>query len=137
MTTPEPPKISRIATAVWLLVVVWTGLILWAGSDNLSMAQTSRFLVPLLRWLMPDADGPTLWKVLFTLRKAAHLIEYVCKRNPIADPKAGVTRQLGADEAGRREPTQEAGSVSPGGEPVGVFAGQLLDDLHCRRSDRT
>jgi VanZ family protein len=76
MTTPASPKLSRTTAALWLLAVLWTGLILWAGSDDYSLAKTSRFLLPLLHWLLPDADGPTQWQVIFAIRKAAHLIEY-------------------------------------------------------------
>jgi VanZ family protein len=76
MTTPASPKISRTSAAIWLLAALWTGLILWAGSDSYSLAKTSRILLPLLRWLLPDADQRTHWDVIFAIRKAAHLIEY-------------------------------------------------------------
>jgi VanZ family protein len=76
MTTSTSPKITPTAAAIWLLVVLWTGLIIWAGSDSYSLAKTSRVLLPLLRWLLPDADPRTHWEVIFALRKAAHLIEY-------------------------------------------------------------
>ena len=76
MTTTPSPKITRSAAAVWLLALLWTGLVLWAGSDNLSASKTSRFLVPLVRWLLPDANPRTHWELIFAIRKAAHLIEY-------------------------------------------------------------
>jgi VanZ family protein len=76
MTTTAPPRITPTVATLWLLVALWTALILWAGSDNLSMSNSSRYLVPFLRWLLPDADSRTLWKVIVALRKAAHLIEY-------------------------------------------------------------
>jgi VanZ family protein len=76
MTTIGSPKISRATAAIWLLVVLWTGLVLWAGSDSYSVAKTSRFLVPLVRWLLPDANWQTQWEVIAGARKAAHLIEY-------------------------------------------------------------
>ena len=41
------------------------------GADH-----TSRFLGPLLRWLMPHAAPETLLQAHFLIRKAAHLTEY-------------------------------------------------------------
>jgi VanZ family protein len=76
MTTTASPKISHKAATFWLLALLWTGLILWAGSDSYSLAKTSRFLLPLVRWLLPDANSQIYWDVIFAIRKAAHLIEY-------------------------------------------------------------
>ena len=76
MTTTASPKITRTSAAIWLLAVLWTGLVLWAGSDSYSAAETSRYLLPLVRWLLPDANFRTHWEVIVAVRKAAHLIEY-------------------------------------------------------------
>ena len=70
------PKITRTSAAIWLLAVLWTGLVLWAGSSSYSAAETSRYLLPLVRWLLPDANFRTHWEVIVAVRKAAHLIEY-------------------------------------------------------------
>jgi VanZ family protein len=76
MTTTASPKISYKAATFWLLALLWTGLILWAGSDSYSLAKTSRILLPIVRWLLPNADFQTHWDVILAVRKAAHLIEY-------------------------------------------------------------
>jgi VanZ family protein len=76
MTTNRAPEISRKTAAQWSLVAAWTAFILWAGSDAYSADNTSRFLGPLVRWLLPDASPQTQEAWLFGLRKAAHVVEY-------------------------------------------------------------
>ena len=76
MTTTHSPTITRRAATRWLLAAAWTIVILWAGSDSYSAARTSRYLLPLVRWLLPDASFQTHWEVLVFLRKAAHVVEY-------------------------------------------------------------
>lgn len=51
-------------------------LIFSASTDLLSTQHTSRYLVPFLRWLMPDVSGSTIVQIHFFLRKAAHVTEY-------------------------------------------------------------
>lgn len=51
-------------------------LIFSASTDLLSTQHTSRYLVPFLRWLMPDVSGQTIIQIHFFLRKAAHVTEY-------------------------------------------------------------
>ena len=51
-------------------------LIYTASGDLLSSEHTSRFLVPFLRWLMPDISGATIAQINILLRKGAHLAEY-------------------------------------------------------------
>lgn len=51
--------------------------VIFACSTGLGGADhTSRFLGPLLRWLLPHAAPETLAEAHFLLRKAAHLAEY-------------------------------------------------------------
>ncbi len=71
-----PLKIERKAGRIWLLVLLWTGIILWAGGDEANAIATSRFLRPLLRWLMPDASYHELVRIHMGIRKGAHLAEY-------------------------------------------------------------
>jgi VanZ family protein len=52
------------------------GLIFSASSDALSSGHTSRLIGPLLRWLVPDISETDLDRVVFTVRKAAHVTEY-------------------------------------------------------------
>jgi VanZ family protein len=60
----------------WLWVVVWTGVVLWAGGEAASAATTSRFVGRLLHWLLPDASFETIARIHLLIRKGAHLGEY-------------------------------------------------------------
>jgi VanZ family protein len=42
----------------------------------LSAEQTSRFLVPFLRWLKPDISTEALAQIHFVMRKLGHIFEY-------------------------------------------------------------
>nr|MDQ3802826.1 VanZ family protein [Acidobacteriota bacterium] len=57
-------------------VVVWIGVIFFASTSGFSASNTSRIIRPLLLWLFPDIDEPTLAAVHLFVRKAAHFIEY-------------------------------------------------------------
>jgi VanZ family protein len=71
-----PLKIEWKAGRIWLLVLLWTGIILWAGGDEANLTATSRFFGPLLRWLLPDASPYELYRIHMVIRKGAHLAEY-------------------------------------------------------------
>jgi VanZ family protein len=60
----------------WLPVLIWLGLIFIGSTDVLSAEHTSRFLVPLLRWLDPRISWATLDLVQTILRKFGHVTEY-------------------------------------------------------------
>jgi VanZ family protein len=50
---------------------------MFVGSTGLLAAeQTSRFLVPFLRWLRPDISNETLAQIHFVVRKLGHISEY-------------------------------------------------------------
>jgi len=76
MTAPEPLNPRWKASRAWLLVVVWTAVLWWLGSEAGSMNATSHFIGPLLRWILPDAPQPTLERIHFFLRKCAHVGGY-------------------------------------------------------------
>jgi len=57
-------------------VVAWTCFVLFASSASFSASNTSRFLRPLLLWLVPDISEESLGRVHFLVRKAAHFTEY-------------------------------------------------------------
>jgi VanZ family protein len=69
-------EIGRKAGRLWLLALLWTGIVLWLGGDAASSSATSRFLRPLLRWLLPDASPYELYRIHMGLRKGAHVAEY-------------------------------------------------------------
>jgi VanZ family protein len=60
----------------WVPVILWMSVIFWASTDALSAEHTSRFLVPLLRWLRPDISAATIEAIHFLIRKGSHLAEY-------------------------------------------------------------
>lgn len=51
-------------------------LIFIGSGDALSSAHTSRFLGPLLHWLLPDLATATADRLEFGIRKCGHLTEY-------------------------------------------------------------
>ncbi len=60
----------------WLPVLVWLALIFVGSTDVMSAEQTSRFLLPFLRWLKPDFSLEALALIHFFMRKLGHLTEY-------------------------------------------------------------
>jgi VanZ family protein len=65
-----------MAPAYWLPPVVWMAIIFGLSSDTASAEQTSRFLLPLLRWLLPWATSGQLDLLHAAARKSGHLVEY-------------------------------------------------------------
>ncbi|MEO6035690.1 MAG: VanZ family protein [Verrucomicrobiota bacterium] len=81
----------------FLPVFLWMFLI-FGGSTNLGAPRnTSRILVPLLRWLHPGITDETIGRIQFVIRKSAHATEYgiLCLlvwralRNRTAAPASG------------------------------------------------
>ena len=60
----------------WLPPLIWLSFIFIGSTDVLSAEQTSRFLVPFLRWLKPDISAEALLRIHFLLRKLGHITEY-------------------------------------------------------------
>jgi VanZ family protein len=60
----------------WLPLLIWLGVIFIGSTGVLSAEQTSRFLVPFLRWLYPQISIATILSIHLALRKLGHLIEY-------------------------------------------------------------
>ncbi|OGL01409.1 MAG: hypothetical protein A3D33_15560 [Candidatus Rokubacteria bacterium RIFCSPHIGHO2_02_FULL_73_26] len=60
----------------WLPPLVWMAVVLGLSSDAASAEQTSRVLLPLLRWLLPGAPPEQLAALHGLLRKAGHVAEY-------------------------------------------------------------
>ena len=61
----------------WLPVLIWLGVMFVGSTGLLSAEQTSRFLVPFLRWLKPDISAEALAQIHFVVRKLGHIFEYV------------------------------------------------------------
>jgi VanZ family protein len=62
--------------ASWIPALVWMSLIFIGSTDLLASSRTSRFLEPLIRWLVPDISGPSLASLQLLVRKAGHAFEY-------------------------------------------------------------
>jgi VanZ family protein len=60
----------------WLPILFWLGMIFVGSTELMSAEQTSRFIVPFLRWLKPDISPDMLGSIHFAVRKSAHLGEY-------------------------------------------------------------
>jgi VanZ family protein len=60
----------------WLPFLIWLGVILLGSTDLMSAEHTSRFIVPILRWLKPEISSETLALIQLVIRKCAHLSEY-------------------------------------------------------------
>ena len=60
----------------WLWVGLWGAFVWGLGGEDLSMDGTSRFLGPLIQWLLPNISQVDNELVQFYLRKRAHFAEY-------------------------------------------------------------
>ena len=60
----------------WLWVALWAVVIWQFGTDTYSLQRTSRFLQPLIAWLLGEVDLATRYKIYMITRKSAHFIEY-------------------------------------------------------------
>lgn len=60
----------------YALLILWIGVILLLGSGPGSMAQTSRFIGPLIEFFFASASPDTFLIVHAFIRKAAHFFEY-------------------------------------------------------------
>ena len=66
----------RVFLKYWLPVLIWLGVIFLGSTDVMSAEQTSRFLLPFLRWLKPDISSETFTQIHFLVRKLGHVGEY-------------------------------------------------------------
>src|SRR3989304_8657857 len=62
--------------APWLPPSGWRALVLALGTAGASPEQTSRFLLPLLHWLLPGAAPEQIAAMHGLVRKAGHVTEY-------------------------------------------------------------
>ena len=81
----------------WLPALIWAGFIFWGSTDSLSGAHTSRFLRPLLHWLLPGLNADRLSEIQLVIRKLGHLTEY-------AVLTALLWRALNGPNLGQRRP---------------------------------
>ena len=62
--------------AYWLPPVAWMAVVLGLSSEAASAEQTSRFLLPFLRWLLPGAAPEQIAALHGLTRIAGHVVEY-------------------------------------------------------------
>lgn len=67
---------TRALVWYWMPVIAWMSLIFIASTDLMSAQQTSRFIGPFLRWIVPNISLETIQAVQFLVRKGAHVTEY-------------------------------------------------------------
>src|SRR5437764_2309357 len=60
----------------WLPVLIWMCLIFSASTNAMSSRNTSRFIAPLVRFFKPDISELALRRVVYGVRKTAHVTEY-------------------------------------------------------------
>ncbi len=60
----------------WAPAIAWAVLIWFFSTENFTAQSTSRFLLPFLRWLLPDASPQALEQIHFAIRKGGHFAEY-------------------------------------------------------------
>ena len=72
MLNRSNPKLLR----AWLLVLLWAAVVWSLGGDSFSASETSRFLRPMLEWLFPDFSVSDMYRLLYAIRKTAHIVEY-------------------------------------------------------------
>jgi VanZ family protein len=70
------PAFMKQFLRYWLPLVLWMVLIFSASGDEDSVARTSRFLEPFLRWFAPDISPESIDRVRLIVRKGAHVFEF-------------------------------------------------------------
>jgi VanZ family protein len=64
------------ALKYWWPAVAWACAIFFFSTEIFGGADTSRFIIPFLRWLLPHAHPEMLWRIHFLIRKIAHVVVY-------------------------------------------------------------
>ena len=57
-------------------MALWGALVWGLGSDRMASEPTSRVIGPFVDWLLPDLTWHERHKILYTIRKSAHVVEY-------------------------------------------------------------
>jgi VanZ family protein len=61
---------------IWLPTILWLTVLFVLSTSIFSAANTSKVIVPILRFLLPDASGATIALLHGLIRKAAHFTNY-------------------------------------------------------------
>ena len=68
--------VIRVLLKYYLPVLIWMILIFSASGDQKSFHHSSRLIGPIVRWLLPQLSEASVNRVVFLVRKAAHVTEY-------------------------------------------------------------
>jgi VanZ family protein len=60
----------------WWPAILWAGVIFTFSTGTFTSENTSRVIIPALRWLFPHAMAETLALIHHVIRKSAHFTEY-------------------------------------------------------------
>ncbi len=60
----------------WLPVFAWMGFLFPLTNDTLSLNSTSYFIVPIIKWFLPNASQATINTLHMLFRKSVHFGEY-------------------------------------------------------------
>jgi VanZ family protein len=71
-----PGEMLFSALRVWWPALLWAVFIFTMSTDSFSSDHTSRFIEPVLRWLMPSLTVHEIEVVHHIIRKCAHFVEY-------------------------------------------------------------
>jgi len=73
----QPGSGSRSEIAIaWAWLAAWIAVVQIFATDSFSASETSQIVVPLLRWLFPDADASWIASAHFAIRKLSHFVVY-------------------------------------------------------------
>ncbi len=64
------------ALRYWWPAIAWAGAIYFFSTEAFGGEYTSRFIIPFLRWLLPQADLESLGRLHLLVRKSAHFVNY-------------------------------------------------------------
>jgi VanZ family protein len=64
------------ALKYWWPTIAWATVIYFLSTGAFNYDNTSRWVLPLLKWLRPDATPEWLFQWHYLIRKAAHVAEY-------------------------------------------------------------
>jgi cupin fold WbuC family metalloprotein len=147
-TAPPPTKPRRRGRKRMLflgLLAGWTAVVTTFSGDRFSSMHTSRFLRPLLAWLLPHLDRATFERLHFLIRKGAHVTEYaILAALAYAAARAGLQGSSRASAAfaflytlliASLDELGQSYSAARGGQPADValdMAGGLLGLLFVR-----
>lgn len=73
---PTSENTSNGTRTAWAWACGWALFVWGLGGNDLSVENTSRFLGPLIAWLLPSISGEMNDGLQFVIRRTAHVMEY-------------------------------------------------------------